>query len=166
MNLVYLLLGSNEGDKLDWLRKGITLLREKCGEIEKISSIYQTAAWGLEDQDDFYNLVLLLQTALKPGEFLEQTQQIEQELGRQRTLKWGPRTLDIDLLFFNDEVIDLPNLKVPHPFLQQRRFTLAPLAEIAPDFIHPVYRKTVSRLLAECQDTLEARKTPERLVPD
>lgn len=154
MTDVYLLLGSNEGDREQWLQQAVEQLGV-TGNISIQSAIYQTAAWGIEDQPAFLNMALCLQTELPPLELLQKIHHIEQTLGRQRTLKWGQRTLDIDILFYGDALIDLPELKIPHPYLQERRFALVPLKEIAPDFLHPGLNKTVSRLLEECPDKLE-----------
>lgn len=154
MNTVYLSLGSNQGDRRAWLRKAIALL-EEYGMVSKVSSLYQTAAWGLEDQPDFLNMALCMQTGSSATELLHAIQHVEQQLGRVRNIKWGPRTLDIDILFFNNDVIDLPDLQIPHPFLSQRRFVLAPLAEITAEYVHPVLNKTVDTLLAECTDMQE-----------
>ena len=128
------------------------------GNLVSRSALYQTAAWGLEDQPDFLNMAILLKTELTPLQLLERIQHVEHELGRQRILKWGQRTLDIDILFYDDQVIDLSQLKVPHPFLQERRFALAPLNEIAPEYVHPILNKTICKLLDECEDKLEAKK--------
>ena len=158
MNTVYLLLGSNEGQREEWLQTAIELLQEKCGDIIKRSAIYETAAWGLEEQPDFLNMALRLNTALSPVELLQQTQAIEHQLGRQREVKWGQRTLDIDILFYNDELTDIPGLKIPHPYIQERRFALVPLAEIAPGYSHPIFHKTITQLLDECNDPLEVNR--------
>lgn len=158
MNKVYLLTGGNIGDRSEFLSKAKNTIRERCGEILQESSIYETAAWGLENQEPFLNQVLKLQTIMKPEELLQSILQIEEELGRKRQLKYGPRTIDIDILFFNDEVVDEQGLKIPHPQLQNRRFVLVPLNEIAPDKIHPIFQKTVSQLLDECPDLLEVNK--------
>lgn len=158
MNTTYLLLGSNEGNRLTWLRRGTEYISRMCGTIIKKSGVYETAAWGLEDQPDFLNQVLCLRTALNANQLLTKIQHTEKELGRQRIVKWGQRTLDVDILFFNDAIWNEPHLKIPHPYLAERRFTLAPLAEIAPDLMHPVLNKSISTLLAECNDPLAARK--------
>jgi len=162
MNTVYLLLGSNEGDRTDWLNRAIEQLQDTCGPVTKRSAIYETAAWGIEDQPSFLNMALCIDTELQPLALLKQINTIEANLGRQRTLKWGQRTLDIDILFFNNDIIDLPELKVPHPEIQNRRFALVPMHEIAAELIHPANHKTITELLKECKDTLEAvLYTPE-----
>lgn len=157
MTDVYLLLGSNEGDREQWLQQAVEQLGV-TGNISIQSAIYQTAAWGIEEQPAFLNMALCLQTELLPLELLQEIHHIEQNLGRQRILKWGQRTLDIDILFYGDAIINLPELKVPHPYLQERRFALVPLNEIAPDFLHPGLNKAVSQLLDECPDKLEVDK--------
>ncbi len=154
MQVVYLLLGSNEGDRTGWLQQAIEQVQTTCGTIEKKSAIYETAAWGLEDQPTFLNMALCVQTKLQPLELLQQTRKTEAALGRQRTVKWGQRTLDIDILFYGSEIINHPELTVPHPRLQDRRFALVPLQEIAPQLLHPVFNKTVTQLLEECEDKL------------
>lgn len=143
---------------MDWLDRCIKLLEQTVGSITAQSPVYETAAWGLEDQPDFLNLALRLETPLSPGELLVAIQQAEHDLGRQRVLKWGQRTLDIDILFYNDAIIQQPGLHIPHPHLQQRRFVLAPLHCIAPALVHPVFNKTIAELLLTCPDPLEVRE--------
>lgn len=157
MNKAYLLLGSNEGDRKRWLHEAIKSLGKEAGIIVQQSHMYETAAWGLEDQPDFLNMAVCLHTGLSDAALLTVVNSIEEQLGRQRAVKWGQRTLDIDILFYNDEIINSHNLEIPHPYLQERRFALAPLNEIAPGFVHPVFQKTVSALLEECPDKLEVR---------
>lgn len=158
MNKVYLSLGSNEGDRRLWLELATTAIADRCGTITRQSSVYETAAWGIEDQPGFLNMAVEVSTEQGPNEVLGVIQQIELELGRQRVIKWGQRTLDIDILLYNREIIREDHLSIPHPYLQERRFTLEPLSEIAGDYIHPALNKSIAVLLEECTDPLEARK--------
>lgn len=154
MNRVFLALGSNEGDRIGWLNKGVAQIDQLIGRVIKRSSVYETAAWGKTDQPAFLNMAVELTTTLAPLKTLALTQRIEADAGRQRTEKWGARTLDIDILFYNDLVSNYVNLVLPHPFLHLRRFTLEPLHEIAPDFVHPALHQKISILLASCPDRL------------
>lgn len=158
MNKIFILLGTNLGDRLRQLLRAKQALEKQVGEILMASSIYETAAWGVEDQPAFLNQVILIKSGLSPMDCLNRTQQIELGLGRVRLKKWGQRAIDIDLLYFNDEIVNYPNLIIPHPFISERRFTLAPLAEIAPDYIHPVYKKNNVYLLHNCKDELPVKK--------
>ncbi len=158
MAAVFLLLGSNMGNSLDFLDKASKALQEQVGKLIKPSSRYQTAAWGKTDQPDFINQVLKLETGLSPLEVLKTILGIERKLGRERTEKWGSRTIDIDILFYDQEVVASSELTIPHPYLQQRAFTLIPLAELEPEFVHPVLKKTVSELLDELESQLQVKK--------
>lgn len=161
MNQSYLLLGSNIGDRAGWLQLAREALHTQLGTIKQASAIYETEAWGKEDQAAFLNQAIWLETSLSAPELLAGLQQIEKDIAhRERLEKWAPRTLDIDILFFNQEVIHQPGLTVPHPHLQERRFALTPLCDIAADYRHPVLGKTVAALLAACPDLLAARPLP------
>lgn len=153
--MIYLLLGTNLGDRIQMLNRAIDLIAERVGTVVLQSSLYETAPWGVTDQPDYLNQVLTVDTKLKPEELLVQTQAIEQELGRVRLAKWGARVIDIDILYYDQFILQTDTLTIPHPFLHQRRFTLVPLDEVAPDFIHPILHKTTRELLAECEDRSE-----------
>ncbi|HTM93959.1 MAG TPA: 2-amino-4-hydroxy-6-hydroxymethyldihydropteridine diphosphokinase [Flavisolibacter sp.] len=158
MNEVYLLTGGNIGNRLAYLSKAKEEIEKRCGSILKESSVYETAAWGKEDQGAFLNQVLKIGTSLHPEEVLKTILEIEERLGRKRQLKYGPRIIDIDILFFNDDIINQHDLKIPHPQMQNRRFVLVPLNEIAPNKVHPSLHKTIAQLLAECPDPLAVNK--------
>ena len=150
----YLSLGSNLGDKLQNLQKCVDLLNRKSCRVTAVSNVHQTAAWGFQG-DDFYNICVACETNLHPQELLETLLNIEKKLGRERKANAGytSRSIDADILFYEDYVIDEPELKIPHPQLQFRRFVLVPLAEIAPGKIHPQLQKSMAGLLQECPDT-------------
>ena len=152
---VYLLLGSNLGDRLQVMRAASELIDMQIGNIVSSSSIYETAPWGVLDQPSFLNQVLEVETEMAPEEVLRIILEIEHELGRVRYERWGARVIDIDILYFDHLILDTARLTIPHPRLHERRFTLAPLAEIAPDFIHPVLNKSSEQLMAECTDISE-----------
>lgn len=149
---VFLLLGSNLGDRFQVMAAARESIAEQAGTIVSQSAIYETEPWGITDQPAFLNQVLELRTTLPPEELLRIVLNIEHELGRVRYERWGARIIDIDLLYFGHIVLDGARLTLPHPRIQDRRFVLAPLAEVAPDFMHPVLNKTSLALLAECPD--------------
>jgi len=159
MNNVYLLLGSNLGNRQENLEKALQQISRQAGPIVTASSVYETAPWGNENQGSFYNQVIEVHTTLAPHALLVNLLVIESLLGRIRGKeKYGPRLIDIDVLFYNDLVINTPELTLPHPYLHTRRFVLVPLNEIKPDLVHPVFQKTLSQLLAECPDTLNVQR--------
>ncbi|TDX00750.1 2-amino-4-hydroxy-6-hydroxymethyldihydropteridine diphosphokinase [Dinghuibacter silviterrae] len=158
MNEVILLTGGNLGDRQALLAAARDLVGRDIGPVRKASSLYETAPWGNQDQPAFLNQVLIVDTALSPGAVLERIGSIEAALGRNRAEKWGPRLMDIDILFYGRAIIDTAELRVPHPEIANRRFVLAPLAEVAPELVHPVSGVTVAELLAATPDTLEVRR--------
>lgn len=157
---IYLLLGSNLGDNAAHLANARQLIQSACGPLLKASALYRTAAWGVTDQPDFLNQALLIQSALTPQALLQTILLIEQDIGRVRLQKWGARTIDIDIIFFDSLVVNSPELSIPHPEVQNRRFVLTPLAEIAGNVLHPVLKKTVNELLLTCPDTSPVEKVP------
>lgn len=136
----------------------IAEIEAKIGNITKRSSLYETASWGKHDQPDFFNQVIEVKTSLKPQELLSGILSIEAQLGRKRIEKWGSRIIDIDILLYQDQVINEPELIVPHPYLAFRRFCLMPLCEIAPEFIHPLLKKNIQELLIELSDDLFVKR--------
>lgn len=158
MNDTYLLTGGNMGDRLSNLQLAYERVEKQVGTIIKKSGVYETEAWGKTDQSSFLNQVLLVSTSLSPDELLQTLLAIEQEMGRKRIEKMGPRIIDIDILFYNSYIISSPTLTVPHPQIANRRFVLTPLNEIAPRFVHPVLKKTITQLLQICPDKLEVKK--------
>lgn len=159
MNTAYIILGSNKGDKLYNLQQAIKLIEEKAGTIKKLSDIFVTAAWGNTEQPDFYNQALCLQTLRSAPDLLNALLSIEKTLGRVRDQqKWMERTMDIDILFFNNSIINGKDLTIPHPFIQERKFVLVPMAKLEPRLIHPVLQKSIKTLLSECRDKLKITK--------
>lgn len=146
------------GNRKAKLQQAEQLLTEQCGKITASSSFYETAAWGKTDQPVFLNQALEISTTLNAKQLIRKILKLEKMMGRERKEKYGPRIIDIDILLFNDEVLDIPFLKVPHPELQNRRFALLPLNEIAKDCIHPVFKKTIGQLLKDCPDKLDVKK--------
>jgi 2-amino-4-hydroxy-6-hydroxymethyldihydropteridine diphosphokinase len=152
MPISYLLLGGNLSDREAYLDSAIGHIGLQCGNILEVSGLYETEAWGLTEQAPFLNQALKIETILSATTLLDTVLGIELSLGRVRAEKYGPRTIDIDILFYGDAVLSLPQLTVPHPHLQHRRFALVCLNDIAPQMRHPVCGKTVAQLLAECPD--------------
>ena len=155
---VYLLTGSNVGNSKVLLNQAKLYIIQLVGEITAASSLYQTAPWGNTNQQHFLNQVLEISTNLEAKEVLTTILNIEQQMGRTREEKWAPRTIDIDILFFNNNIINEHDLIIPHPLLHQRRFTLVPLAEIAPNYIHPLLHQTITNILQHCSDNSVVEK--------
>jgi 2-amino-4-hydroxy-6-hydroxymethyldihydropteridine diphosphokinase len=158
MNDVFLLLGSNLGDRIGFIKQAVRHIESELAQVKKVSAIYETQSWGKTDSPDYLNQVILIQTELPAEIILQKILNIERLIGRVRQEKWGSRIIDIDILFFNSDIIDQPGLQVPHPELHKRRFTLEPLTEIASSFIHPALNKTILQLKNELTDSLVVKK--------
>jgi len=162
MNTVFLMLGSNLGDREGNLKLAREKIMKDIGILTGISIIYESEPWGFRHENDFLNQVLILETALQASEILTCTRNIELVLGRDHTPgTYAARVIDIDILFFNDEIINQTDLIVPHQALHLRRFVLVPLAEISPNLVHPVFQKSISELLKECTDPLSLKRFNE-----
>jgi 2-amino-4-hydroxy-6-hydroxymethyldihydropteridine diphosphokinase len=159
MEEVYLLLGGNLGDRYTTILQAKDFIREQIGVIHLESSVYESAPWGFEHENAFLNQVIIIKTEHSPESVLQFALDIESELGRVRNncCEYAGRIIDIDILFYEDRVVNSEHLKIPHPLLHERRFTLQPLVEIAPDLVHPVLKKTMKQLLDECPDKQEAK---------
>jgi 2-amino-4-hydroxy-6-hydroxymethyldihydropteridine diphosphokinase len=153
----YISLGSNMGDRLQYLKTAVAQIGLNLGKVVTASKVYEAAAWGYTKQPDFYNQVIEIQTTLSPAQLLEGCLDIEKSLGRTRTKLWGERTLDLDILLYDDRSVQLETLKIPHPYLHLRKFVLVPICEIAPDLLHPILELTMSQLLEKCTDDLDIK---------
>jgi len=158
MNKTYLLLGSNMGNSKQQLATAIKLIRKNIGKPARQSKLYTTAAWGNTNQPDFLNQVIVVATKLTATQTMQSILAIEKEMGRIRTVKNAPRIIDIDILFFNKDIIENKILSVPHPQIPNRRFVLVPLNELSPNFKHPVFQQTIHHLLQNCKDPLNVKK--------
>ena len=152
MNTVYIQLGSNIGERESFIAKSMEQIEENVGEIIIASSVFETIPWGNENQNNFLNSVIKIKTPFDSFKVLKKSQEIENNLGRVRLRKWGERTIDIDILFYNNKIINTKELTIPHPLIQKRKFVLVPLSEIAPNYMHPILKKSISTLLSECKD--------------
>ena len=155
---VFLLLGSNLGDRSLLLKQATNSIEEEIAPVIKQSAVYETQSWGKTDSPDYLNQVILIQTELSAQIILQKILSIEWKIGRVREEKWGPRLIDIDILFYGDALINETELKIPHPELHKRRFTLEPLAEIASEYIHPTFNKNILQLKNELKDNLIVKK--------
>lgn len=158
MQQALLLLGSNQGNREALLENARISLLQSVGVITRVSSLYETAPWGNTDQPDFLNQVIEISTSLSPESLLDTLLGIELRLGRTRSYRNAPRTIDIDILFYGNQIIQLPHLQIPHPRLQDRLFVLIPLQELVPALVHPVLHKTVDELVEACADPLNVKK--------
>lgn len=160
-NKAYVSLGSNLGNRKKKLSDAVQMLQEKVGSIIDSSAIYETESWGNENLPSFYNQVICISTTLSATELMKTLLQIEEQMGRKRksSENYSSRTLDLDVIYYNNEVISEEHLQIPHPHLHKRNFVLLPLMEIARDFVHPIFNKNTAQLVAECTDTLTCRRT-------
>ncbi|MBN1462844.1 MAG: 2-amino-4-hydroxy-6-hydroxymethyldihydropteridine diphosphokinase [Paludibacteraceae bacterium] len=161
MALVFLGLGSNKGNRLAYLLGGLENIKRDIGAIQTQSSVYQTAAWGFFSETDFYNMVVSVLTELSPEDLLRTCELIEKKAGREKKTvrkEYQNRTLDLDILFYDSMQVASHNLVIPHPKIEERKFVLVPLNEIAPDWEHPVLKKKIKELLDTCSDKMEVTK--------
>jgi 2-amino-4-hydroxy-6-hydroxymethyldihydropteridine diphosphokinase len=157
MNKFYLSLGSNLGEREKNLANALEELEKRGAKILRRSSIYETEPVEIREQAWFLNCAIEVETHMQPQEFMNALLEIELQLGRRRDVKYGPRTIDLDILLQGDTILNTPQLTIPHPKMAERRFVLMPLAEIASQAIHPVLRRTIAELLALCPDQSEVR---------
>lgn len=159
MEQVFLELGGNQGDRWLLLARTKELISKRVGAITRESSVYETPPWGFESKDFFLNQVIQVATTLHPDALMQELQVIESSLGRIRgAQQYVSRSMDIDLLFYGNRIIQAENLQVPHPRLHLRNFVLVPMSEIAPDYVHPVLKKNMKELLAACSDEANCLK--------
>jgi 2-amino-4-hydroxy-6-hydroxymethyldihydropteridine diphosphokinase len=155
MHTYYLHLGSNKGDRTSYLSNAIKQIADKIGHVTDQSAIYQTEPWGKKDQDDFLNMAIKVESNLSPEDALNATKKIETAMGSEKKEKWGPRIIDIDILYCDDLIMEKDNLVIPHPHIYERNFVLIPLMEIAGDFIDPVKEMSIEDIFDLCKDESE-----------
>lgn len=154
---MYLLLGSNLGNRAFQIQQAVLRIEKLVVNIAAISNLYESAAWGVENQQDFYNLIIRVKTLMPANELLVATQAVEQDMGKVKLGQWMQRSIDIDILYYNSDIVKEPALIIPHPHIRDRKFTLLPMAELAPGFVHPILGKTQQELLDQCEDPLWVR---------
>jgi len=166
MSYVYLSLGSNLGNRKQYIQKAIKALGKTIGELTKCSSFYETVPDGFPSENNFLNVAAVFETSLQPAEILQHTEQIEKQLGRtekSHDRQYADRCIDIDILMYDDQVINTPRLTIPHPMMHKRTFVLEPLNEIAPDILHPILKENIETLLQEqLEHTMLKEKNPDR----
>jgi 2-amino-4-hydroxy-6-hydroxymethyldihydropteridine diphosphokinase len=155
MNRIFLITGGNIGNRKKNLKTAAVLIEKEIGKIIRSSKIYETDAWGITEQEAFYNQIHVVETEFSAKEILQKILSIEEGMGRVRTIKNAARIIDIDILFFNDDIVKEQNLAIPHIEIPNRRFVLMPLNELAPEMIHPVLKKNMHELLENCKDELK-----------
>ena len=155
MHTYYLHLGSNKGDRTSYLSNAIKQITAKIGQVTDQSAIYQTEPWGKKDQDEFLNMAIKVESNLVPEDALNAAKKIETDMGSEKKEKWGPRIIDIDILYCNDLIMEKDNLVIPHPHIYERNFVLIPLMEIAGDFIDPVKEMSIEDIFDLCKDESE-----------
>lgn len=157
----FLSLGSSQGDKLSMLQQALVCVNALCGKTERISPVYETEPWGFKTKETFLNIAAEIKTGLSPQDLIKTILQIEEQMGRirKKSICYSGRTIDIDILFYDDIEISVPGLTLPHPHVHERRFVLQPLCDIAPEFVHPMMRTCISQLLSNCNDRCVVTKT-------
>lgn len=164
MNVTYLCLGGNIGDRETALNQAIFIISQEIGNIVSKSGIYETEAWGVENQQAYLNQCVAVTTNLTAEELIHKVLVIEKKLGRERSnsIIYEPRIIDIDIIFYNNTIIETPQLTVPHPRLHLRKFVLIPLSEIASNHLHPILNKTIFNLLSDCEDQSEVKEFKQK----
>ena len=157
---IFISLGSNMGNRHEHLMNAIGAIEENIGRVLARSDIYETEAWGKKDQDDFLNMVIEVASTHDEMDVLKKMLSIEADMGRERSERWSPRIIDLDLLFYGQRKVKSANLTLPHPEIQNRHFVLRPMTEIAPKFIHPVFQQSMQYLSTTCKDTSTVRRYP------
>ena len=160
---IYILLGSNIGNRQEYLKRAINLIEQENIRLINLSSVYETKAWGITDQPAFLNMIAEIHTHYEPSRLLQILQRVEKLIGKKKEIKWGPRNIDIDILYFRNIQHSTKELTIPHPEIQNRRFTLVPMNELNEGFIHPKLLRTQKELLQECTDMSEVNRLTKNL---